>query len=291
VFHNTCVKAIIERYQFQYNNKFTKVAVFSDGCAEQYKSSHAAHEMTFLRAEVNINEIIHTFAPTAQFKCCCDSAGSDTKTFMRRAEQASKVRANNSWQVFKYLHDNMPKPNPSQNRQSQFKITERHNYYVIREKDLTAEMQEWRQRADHNVIFLRESVGEKKGQKFNGIRGVYQIRVNNQVDEQSVLYRNITCACAACIQSNYDACLTDNTWTHKSLNNDAAQERRQAAINHREANLDLAALENEEQQTNATWARKGQRAIELSKKRGNTTAKRDLARLQQQNAISKRPRK
>ena len=136
-------------------------------------------------------------------------------------------------------------------------------------------------------------------QKFNGIRGVYQIRVNNQVDEQSVLYRNITCACAACIQSNYDACLTDNTWTHKSLNNDAAQERRQAAINHREANLDLAALENEEQQANAfavgdmnaTWARKGQRAIELSKKRGNTTAKRDLARLQQQNAISKRPRK
>ena len=75
------------------------------------------------------------------------------------------------------------------------------------------------------------------------------------------------------------------------MNNDAAKERRQAAINHREANLDLAALENEEQQTNATWARKGQRAIELSKKRGNTTAKRDLARLQQQNAISKRPRK
>ena len=191
----------------------------------------------------------------------------------------------NSWQVFMYLHDNMPKPNPSQNRQSQFKITERHNYYVIREKDLTPKIQDWRQRADHDVIFLRESVGEKRGQKFSGIRGIYQIRVNNQVDEQSVLYRNITCACAACIQSNYDACLTDATWTHKSLNNDAAQERRQAAINQREANLDLAALENEEQQANAfavgdmnaTWARREQRAIEISKKRGNTTAKRDLA--------------
>jgi hypothetical protein len=185
-----------------------------------------------------------------------------------------------------YLHDNMPKPNPSQNRQSQFKITERHNYYVIREKDLTPKIQEWRQRADHDVIFLRESVGEKRGQKFSGIRGIYQIRVNNQVDdEQSVLYRNITCAFVACIQSNYDACLTDATWTHKSLNNDAAQERRQAAINQREANLDLAALENEEQQANAfavgdmnaTWAQKGERAIEISKKRGNTTAKRDLA--------------
>ena len=119
------------------------------------------------------------------------------------------------------------------------------------------------------------------------------------MDTQSVLHRNNTCACAACIQSNYDACLTDATWTHKSLNNDAAQERRQAAINQREANLDLTALANEEQQANAfavgdmnaTWARKEQRAIEISKKRGNTTAKRDQARLQQQNAISKRPRK
>ena len=171
--------------------------------------------------------------------------------------------------------------------------------FALQLRTSLVEMQEWRQRADHNVIFLRESVGEKKGQKFNGIRGIYQIRVNNQMDAQSVLHRNITCACAACIQSNYDACLTDATWTHKSLNNDAAQERRQAAINQREANLDLTALANEEQQANAfavgdmnaTWARKGQRAIEISKKRGNTTAKRDLARLQQQNAISKHPRK
>ena len=291
VFHNTCVKAIVQLFQSKFNNRFTKLAVFSDGCAEQYKSSHAAHEMTFLRAETNINEIIHTYAPTAQFKCCCDSAGSDTKTFMRRAEKAGQVRANNTWEVFVYLHDNMPQPDPNHNRQSQFKITARNNFYVAREAELTQEMQEWRQKTDNNIVILRESVGEKKGQKLIGIRGIYQIRVNDEMDEQCVMHRNITCACSACVQSNYDACLTNATWTHKSLNTEAAQEHRNAAINQREAYLDQAAIAHEEQEAsrfiaiegsmNETWEKKRQRRVETSKKRGNLTAKLDQARIQQ----------
>jgi len=60
----------------------------------------------------------------------------------------------------------MPKPDPTLNRLSQFKITEKNNFYVVREQDLTAEMQEWMQKAVHNVAILRESVGEENGQKF-----------------------------------------------------------------------------------------------------------------------------
>ena len=64
-----------------------------------------------------------------------------------------------------YQVDDMPKPDPTLNRLSQFKITEKNNFYVVREQDLTAEMQEWMQKAGYNVAILRESVGEKNGQK------------------------------------------------------------------------------------------------------------------------------
>ena len=230
VFHNTCVKYIIQKYQEKFGNKFTKLAVFSDGCAEQYKSS----QMTFIRGETNIQEIIHTYAPTAQFKCCCDSAGSDTKSFMRRAEQNDQVRATNAWEVFAYLHDNMPKPNLSQNRLYQFKITDRNNYYVLRELDTTDPIREWMQKPDHNVVFLRESVGAKKGQKLIEIRGIYQIRVSNMMEQQSIMHRNITCACVACIRSKYAFCQTNSTWTEKNL---AEILTRQALINRARATV------------------------------------------------------
>ena len=84
---------------------------------------------------------------------------------------------------------------------SQFKITARHNFYVAREAKQTQELQEWRKKTDNNnIVILRESVGAKKGQKLIGMRRIYQIRVNDQMDEQCVMHRNITCACSACVQ-------------------------------------------------------------------------------------------
>jgi hypothetical protein len=256
-------------------------------------STSPAMQRDFISYEQKLT-LLRSFIP-AQFKCCCDSAGSDTKTFMRRAEKAGQVRANNTWEVFVYLHASMPQPNPNHNRQSQFKITARHNFYVARETELTEEMQEWRRKPDNNIVILRESVGEKKGQKLNGIRGIYQIRVKDQMDEQCVVHRNITCACSACVQSNYDACLTNATWTHKFLNTEAAQEHRNAAFNQREAYLDQAAIAHDEQESsrfiaiegsvNETWEK---RRHGTSKKRGNLTAKLDQARIHQLEAKARK---
>ena len=225
VFHNTCVKYIIEYYQTKYNNRFTKVAIFSDGCAEQYKSSHAAFEMTFLLKELKITEILHTYAPTAQFKCCCDSAGSDTKSYIRKAEIAGNIRANSAWEVCMYLHEHMPKPDVLLNQLSQFQINERRNLYVIRHQDLTAQMKDCMLTAGHNIVPLRESVGEKKGQTINNIRKVYQIRASNDMVPHTVMHRNIVCACSECLISNYHACLTNSTWTTKLLRKEAAEDR------------------------------------------------------------------
>ena len=70
----------------------------------------------------NINEIVHTFAPTAQFKCCCDSAGNDTKAYMKRAERNGTARANSGGEVFKHLY-HMPQPDDrNKEKSSQCKI-------------------------------------------------------------------------------------------------------------------------------------------------------------------------
>ena len=50
-----------------------------------------------------------------------------------------------------------------------------------------------------NVVFIRDSVGEKNGQKLTGIRGIYQIRVDNSMEQQCIMHRNITCACNSCV--------------------------------------------------------------------------------------------
>ena len=243
--------------------------------------------MTFLRAETNINEIIHTYAPTAQFKCCCDSAGSDTKSFMKRAEKAGQVRANTTWDVFVYLHGHMPKPDPRQSRLSQFKITERNNFYVVRQQELTAEMQEWMQKPDHNVVFLRESIGEKKGHKITGIRSIYQIRAGEDMEEQCIMYRNITCACSQCLRSNYHACLTNSTWTPKLLQKEADEEQvRAAEIATSEVRLHQAALQQEERSegmfaiignVTAHWEARTEHQRIIGQKRGQRLEKRQTS--------------
>ncbi len=129
------------------------------------------------------------------------------------------------------------------------------------------------QKPDHNVVFLRKSVGEKKGQKLIGIRGIYQIRVSNMMEQQSIMHRNITCACVACVQSNYAFCQTNSTWTEKNL---AEILTRQASIN-REQQFDQEAMETEERAANMyqmgsnldkTWQARNESRRFLGQQRG-----------------------
>ena len=94
------------------------------------------------------------------------------------------------------------------NQSSFFKLFQPTSQYKQRNKECIGELTLCRE-ADrpktsvHNVVLLRESVGDKNGQKLIGIRGIYQIRVSNTMEPQCIMHRNITCACAACVQSNY----------------------------------------------------------------------------------------
>lgn len=95
-FHNTCVKHIWDHYA--HLGRFKHMIGLSDGCPKQYKSQFAVFEMTFLPKNYeNLESYRHVYAPTGQFKCCCDACGNDTKAFMRRSEIASNVRADTAY--------------------------------------------------------------------------------------------------------------------------------------------------------------------------------------------------
>ena len=185
-----------------------------------------------------------------------------------------------------------------QNRLSQFKITQLNNYYVLREQDKNGEVTEWMKKEGHNVVFLRESVGDKNGQKLNGIRGVYQIRVDNSMEQQSIKYRNITCACIACVQSNYAFCETYSTLTAKNLRREVvdpqALTRRIEAQEHR---IDHEAVRVEERlqsrfeigDMKVTWAQNADSTNRLGLQRGNRRSNRDKRKaIVEQSNVEKR---
>jgi hypothetical protein len=270
---------IVEQYQSNCSNRFNKVVVFSDGCAEQYKSSYAAHELTIVLKELlNVHEIVHTFAPTAQFKCCCDSAGNDTKAYMKRAERNGSARANSGWEVFKHVF-HMPQPKENNGKTTQFKISKRSNRFVVKEQHLTDEMKQWRDTTG-GVLLLRESVGKKKGNKIKGIRTVYQIRASKDMRDQNIMFRNITCACAKCVVSNYDACLTASKWITTDLTPSSA--RHQGDDSGGESEQTFDGLENVPLLGNMTehWAAEKERKRKTDQERSKRRQARELHTIQ-----------
>jgi hypothetical protein len=62
--------------------------------------------------ELGLEQYIHTFAPTAGFKCCCDSCGNDTKRWIRSMVKNHKISCSTARDVWKACIKDMPQPNP-----------------------------------------------------------------------------------------------------------------------------------------------------------------------------------
>ena len=109
-FHNKCLEDVVTHYRDILTSQclhLRRIIFLSDGCAEQYKSRLTSSliaytvfkppsiigfsRITCLRKnalylskicnKLDVDEFIHTYAPTACFKCCCDSARKDIKYF------------------------------------------------------------------------------------------------------------------------------------------------------------------------------------------------------------------
>ena len=131
--------------------------------------------MTHLCGDCNIGEVLHTFAPTAQFKCCCDSCGNDTKSWLRKQELSGNIRVTNAWSAFKELHANMGQPKERNRHTSfRFQLSARYHYFVVYANMQTDEM-----KAHDRVITCIIPYGSKGGKDIVGIRGMYQLRAAN----------------------------------------------------------------------------------------------------------------
>jgi hypothetical protein len=156
-----------------------------------------------------MGEVLHTFAPTAQFKCCCDSCGNDTKSWLRKQELSGNIRVTNAWSAFKEMHANMGQPGKRNRHTSfRFQLSARYHYFVVYANMQTDEM-----KTHDRVITCITPHGTKGGKDIVGIRGMYQLRaIESDAATRMIFFRKIACHCKYCVISNYVNCLIKSEW-------------------------------------------------------------------------------
>ena len=66
-----------------------KINIFTDGCAEQYKSRRNTYFVAALAEDYNV-VVTHNYAPTVSFKTMVDGQGNVTKAFYRKLERSEE---------------------------------------------------------------------------------------------------------------------------------------------------------------------------------------------------------
>ena len=86
-YHSVCTRHILKEYE---NLSLKRINIFTDGCAEQYKSRRNAYFVAALAEDTGMI-VTHNYAPTASFKTMVDGQGNVTKAFYRRLEEECDI--------------------------------------------------------------------------------------------------------------------------------------------------------------------------------------------------------
>ena len=81
-YHSVSTRHIVNEYE---DLNLSRINIFTDGCAEQYKSRRNAYFVAALAEDFNV-VVTHNYAPTASFKTMVDGQGNVTKAFYRKLE-------------------------------------------------------------------------------------------------------------------------------------------------------------------------------------------------------------
>ncbi len=169
----------------------------------------------------SLEYVEHTYAPTANFKCSCDSSGADTKRVLRAHEVAGiGEHCWNGYMVYKYLKENMPAPAPPNKGAGILHIGHRKQFYVgdysqmlLYNVDMT----------DTDVLVLQDYIFYEVHDcvPLCGIRSVYQVRSCPQAEgEYKVWSRDYHCHCAPCMSRDWDNCVhKEHTGIHWVMHN------------------------------------------------------------------------
>ena len=228
-FHAACMDHILAHYRKRFDEEsrmFDTVFSFSDGSPYQYKNRYNAAYIGEICDKFNLNNIVHTLAPTANFKCCVDAAGADTKKEYRDYERAGVgEHCSNAYMVYKMLSKRMRKPEIGPQAVGSMQIADRHFRYVCHADQLVHTKQLKVIMPDPHVIVYDSARfrAEHEVNEVKGIRSQFQIRSERQgSDDQIVVYcRPCHCQCVPCIALNYDQCVLGSyqglRWWSKAL--------------------------------------------------------------------------
>ena len=97
-YHSVCTRHIINQLS---NLDLKRINIFTDGCAEQYKSRRNGYFLTSLAEDTGMT-VTHNYAPTASFKTMVDGQGNVTKAFYRKLERSEEegTRCPTTYQLF-----------------------------------------------------------------------------------------------------------------------------------------------------------------------------------------------
>ena len=168
-FHSVCTRHIMMQYT---NLHLTRVNIFTDGCAEQYKSRRNAYFIAALADENDIT-VTHNFAPTASFKTMVDGQGNVTKALYRRLEKSEEEGTRcpttyDLFQLFTSKHPQIPKE-VDDSKKNAMTITHRYHRFLVDDCDATEEMKE-RARLEGDVIITHYNEEKWDAPKVNGIK-------------------------------------------------------------------------------------------------------------------------
>ena len=228
-FHAACMDHILAHYRQRFDEEarvFDMVFSFSDGSPYQYKTRYNAAYIGEICDKFNLNNTVHTFAPTANFKCCVDSAGADTKKEYKDYESKGVgEHCYNAYMVYKMLSERMRAPEVGPQAVGSMQVAARHFRYLCHPDQLVHTKHLKIIMPDPHVI-VYDSVRFRAEHEVNyltGIRSQFQIRSQRQEsgDEIVVYCRPCHCQCAPCIALNYDQCVLGSyqglRWWRKAL--------------------------------------------------------------------------
>ena len=205
-FHSVCTRHIMMHYTYL---DLTRVNIFTDGCAEQYKSRRNAYFIAALADENDIT-VTHNFAPTASFKTMVDGQGHLTKALYRKLERSEEegTRCPTTYDLFK-LFTSKYKITPDEiedSKKNPMTITQRHHRYLVDIADATTEMKN-RALNEEDVIvsdYLEERWDAPPVKCIKSIFSLIATRVEGKTRFQS---RPHACFCDRCIESDFGSCL------------------------------------------------------------------------------------
>jgi hypothetical protein len=187
--------------------------IFTDGCAEQYKSRRNAYFIAELAMEHQIT-VTHNYAPTASFKTMVDGEGDLVKSTYRTLEknEVEGTRCPTSYNLFELFTSKYPltPPPPVDSMRRLMTISGRMHRFLIDTVDAITLM---RQRAaTQGVVIITDYLNERwDAPVLKGIKGLFCLIGQAENNVPKLYSREHACFCKDCMTKNYSDCLYQST--------------------------------------------------------------------------------